>query len=60
MNNKEHNNYLAEVTIDKRVKEILKWLEKNKFLMTSSDKVKVTINIKGSSIVGEITNYPET
>ncbi len=59
MNTKE-NNYLAEVTIDKRVREIVKWLEKNKFLMTHSDKVKVTINIKGSSIVGEITNYPET
>ena len=59
MMNKEHNNYLAEIKIEKRIDDLAKWLEKHRFLITQSDRVKITLNVKGSSIIGEVTNYPE-
>lgn len=57
----ERENPLRDVNeqITLRLEELARWLDKNRLLISQTNRVKITLNISGKSIVGEVTNFPE-
>lgn len=55
MNEKTPAQNIAET----RLIELAKWLKKYAPFILSADRVKLEINLKGRSVMGQITTFPE-
>lgn len=42
-----------------RILSLKKWIDDNEVLFSQSDRMRIVLNIKGSSIVLEVTTFPE-
>jgi hypothetical protein len=42
-----------------RINAVLSWINKNRILLFQADGVKLQIDVKGTSVVGNVTLYPE-
>lgn len=45
--------------LENRINIILDWIKNNKDLLESTHITKITINLKGHHVSGEIVNYPD-
>jgi hypothetical protein len=45
--------------VELREEKLREWLKRNRPLLSQTDRVKITINIKGQNVIGEITNFPD-
>ena len=49
----------AQKEAEARLKEIVEWLRQHAQFILSTDRVKLEINIKGKSVKGNVTQFPE-
>lgn len=49
----------AQEMLQERLESLYEWITKQKTLLSQSDKLRIVINVKGSRVVGEITQFPE-
>lgn len=49
----------AQKEAEIRLREIVEWLKQHAQYILSTDRVKLEINIKGKSVKGNVTQFPE-
>lgn len=49
----------AQKEAEARLREIVSWLKQHAQYILSTDRVKLEINIKGKSVKGNVTQFPE-
>jgi len=55
MNEKLNNQF----DVEKRMIDLIDWIKKYAPFILSYDRVKLEINLKGKSVMGHITTFPE-
>lgn len=45
--------------VNERIENLEVWIQKHKVLLSATDRVKITLSIKGTSVVGEVTSFPD-
>ena len=48
-----------QVLLQLKLESLYQWITNNKLLLSQTDKLKITLNIKGTHVIGEITQYPQ-
>ncbi len=42
-----------------RVESLISWIQKNRVLLLQTNQLKLQLDVKGSSVIGNVTLYPE-